>query len=534
MVKKFVICPDCHSAFTIELGLQETVFVECNNCRKTGEISNNSKITELDFYPLQKPFSYVKIIKKMDTKEKQYRVIEPILSENEQKILNSVNQVLNKAVQYKIKDIEDETNLLSFLPRKLKRNLKKLNSFSRNKILYYLKKDIYGYGIIDPLMHDSHIEDISCDGFDVPLFISHRIHGSLKTNIQFLNKEEVYSYVVGLGELCGKHICIANPMMDAVLPDGSRIQMTLGTEVTAKGSTFSIRKFRSDPYTPIDLLSFKTMSPEMIVYFWLIFENGINALFAGGTASGKTTILNAFSLFIPRQHKIVSIEETREINLIHPNWIPGVVRSGSGESTSWELIGAINMYDLLKAALRQRPEYILVGEIRGEEAHVLFQAMTTGHATYSTMHADSTKSLIYRLEYEPINIPRHMLQALDVVSFHVITKHDGKTIRRCKSIVEIIGIDPSTKEILVNEAFNWDSSSDQFFYSGKSYVLERICDKKGITHKQMIDEMKKRIELVRWMDINEIRDFREVSKIISRYRGNPEETLRHIKKLTVQ
>jgi len=271
----------------------------------------------------------------------------------------------------------------------------------------------------------------------------------------------------------------------------------------------------------------------LIVYLWLVFENGINALFAGGTASGKTTVLNAFSIFIPRQTKIVSIEETREINLTHPNWIPGVARSGSGEATSWELIGSIDMYDLLKAALRQRPEYIIVGEIRGEEANVLFQAMTTGHATYSTMHADSTKALIHRLEYEPLNIPRHMLQALDVVSFHSITVVNGVKVRRCKRVVEIIGIDPSTKEVLVNEVFRWDPSSDQFFYSGKSYILERICNQKNISHEVMINEMKRRIELLKWMDLNNIREYKEVTDVISKYLSNPEAAINHIKKLTV-
>jgi len=305
----------------------------------------------------------------------------------------------------------------------------------------------------------------------------------------------------------------------------------LGTEVTAKGSTFSIRRFRTDPYTPIDILNFKSMSPEMLVYLWLVVENGINGIFAGGTASGKTTMLNACSMFIPRNQKVVSIEETREINLSHPNWIPGVARSGSGESTSWELIGAIDMYDLLKAALRQRPEYILVGEIRGEEANVLFQAMTTGHATYSTMHADSTQSLIHRLEFEPINIPRHMLQALDVISFQQIVKIDGKRVRRCKRIIELIGIDQDTKEILINEVFKWDQSTDEFVFSGRSYILERICNEKNITRKDLVEEMNRRIEIIRWMDINNIRNFEDVSTLVNRYMNNPIEALNSVKKL---
>jgi flagellar protein FlaI len=203
-------------------------------------------------------------------------------------------------------------------------------------------------------------------------------------------------------------------MLDATMPDGSRIQMTLSAEVTTKGSTFTIRKFRSDPITPTDLIEYNTMSPELIAYMWMAVENGINALIAGGTASGKTSTLNALALFIPRESKIVSIEETREINLPHKNWIPGVTRVGFGERIKDRLIGEIDLFDLMKAALRQRPEYILVGEIRGREAYVLFQAMATGHTTYSTVHADSAKSLIHRLEGKPIEIPRALLQSLDI------------------------------------------------------------------------------------------------------------------------
>ena len=532
MAKKFVICPGCHTNLTLDIEPGKVINIECPYCNKSGEIVYNPMIKELDFYPLKRSFIYVKIVKNEDTKEKQYRVIEPILSDNEQKISNSIVDILKKKLSITIEEFNEE-KIQSFLPRKLKRSIKKLDEFSRKKIFYYVKRETLGYSIIDPLMQDPNIEDISCDGSDVPIFLSHRIYGSLKSNVQFKNEEELYCFVTKLAEKCGKPISIANPMLDAVMPDGSRIQMTLGTKVTTKGSTFSIRKFCSDPFTPIDLLDFKTISAEMLVYFWFVVENGINALYAGGTASGKTTVLNAFSFFIPRHSKVVSIEETREINLFHPNWIPGVARSGSGESTNWELIGTIDMYDLLKAALRQRPEYILVGEIRGSEAYVLFQAMAAGHATYSTVHAASAKSLIRRLEYEPISIPRSMLQTLDVISFHSIINVKGKRVRRCKRVVEFFGIDPSSKNILINEVFHWDPSTDQFIYSGKSHVLERICNEKNITHEQMINEMKRRVQLLKWMDFNNIRDFKEVTNMISKYAVNPEETLQSVKKLMV-
>src|SRR4030043_645538 len=318
-----------------------------------------------------------------------------------------------------------------------------------------------------------------------------------------------------LAQKCGKHISIAEPMLDATMPDGARIQMTLSKQVTTKGSTFTIRRFKADPITATDLIAFKTISSEMAAYLWLAVENGISALIAGGTAAGKTSTLNAISLFIPRESKIVSIEETREINLPHPNWIPGVVRSGFGEVVGNKVIGEIDLYDLMKAALRQRPEYILVGEIRGKEAYVLFQAMATGHTTYSRVHADSAQSLIHRLEGKPIEIPRIMLQTLDIVSIQITTRVKGKRVRRCKQIIEIIDIDPTTKEILTNEVFRWDPIEDKFVYSGKSYILERIRAEKDISREMMTNELKNRTEIIEWMNINNVRAFRDVAKLIA-------------------
>jgi flagellar protein FlaI len=262
---------------------------------------------------------------------------------------------------------------------------------------------------------------------------------------------------------------------------------------------------------------------------WLAVENGVNALIAGGTAAGKTSTLNAMSLFIPRESKIVSIEETREINLPHPNWIPGVVRSGFGDVVGDKVIGEIDLYDLMKAALRQRPEYIIVGEIRGKEAYVLFQAMATGHTTYSTVHADSAQSLIHRLEGKPIEIPRIMLQTLDIVCIQVISRVKNKRARRCKQIIEIIDIDPTTKEILTNEVFRWDPIEDKFLFSGKSYILERIRAEKGISREGMVTEVKDRTALLDWMNENNIRDFKKVATLAARYMDNPADVMQKIR-----
>jgi len=532
MPSKIAICPNCHTKINCEGKPGEKVKVDCPNCKRSGTIIFSSELIELDFYSLNEPYAFAKILKNTDTLEKYYKVIEPQLSEEEQKTLNFVWETLMKAFNIRMDELESkrvEKYLEDQIDQVISSYELNVDEITRKKVIYYIKRDSLGFGKIDPLMKDPNIEDISCDGALVPIFLYHRKYGSVRSNTKFNDEEELSHFVVKLAQKCGKHISIAEPMLDATMPDGSRIQMTLSDEITAKGSTFTIRKFRADPFTPPDLIELNTMSEEVLAYLWLAVENRVNALIAGGTASGKTTILNALSLFIPRESKIVSIEETREINLPHPNWIPGISRSGFGEIVSEKMVGEIDLYDLMKAALRQRPEYILVGEIRGKEAYVLFQAMATGHATYSTVHADSAQSLIHRLEGKPIDIPRVMLQALDVVCIQITTRVKGKRVRRTKQIIEIIDIDPTTKEILMNEAFRWDPIEDKFIYSGKSYILEGIRARWDMTKEGITNEIRTRAEILEWMRITNVRSFYEVAKAISMYTETPEKFLKKIR-----
>ncbi len=478
---------------------------------------------ELDFYALEESFSYVSIVNHTLNNEKHYIIIEAQLDPTEEKNYTFLKETLS-LITIDSEELEEkgqDAYLLEKIDGILKEYQISLKTEGKQKILYYLKKHLLGLGILEPVMTDPNIEDISCDGVNVPIFLYHRIYGSIQSNIVFNDEEELASFVTKLAQKCGKHISIADPMLDATMPDGSRIQMTLSTEVTAKGSTFTIRKFKDDPFTSSDLIEFNTMNSEMIAYLWLSVEHGVNALIAGGTAAGKTSSLNAMSLFIPRDSKIVSIEETRELNLPHPNWIPGVARSGFGENAGGKTVGEIDLFDLMKAALRQRPEYLLVGEIRGREAYVLFQAMATGHTTYSTVHADSAQSLIHRLEGKPINIPRIMLQSLDVVCIQVISRVNNKRARRCKQIIEIVDIDPTTKEILTNEVFRWDPVEDTFLFTGKSYVLEKIRTKKGLSREDIIKELHNRSEVLEWMKTKNIRAFKEVATTISKYVEDP-------------
>jgi len=541
MLKKIAVCPECHSKISCEGSPGQKVTVKCLQCGKKGIVAFSShevsidedNLVELECYPVLDPFVFIKLLKDSKSLDKFYKVMEPQLTDAEKNSLNFIQEKLINSIDIRLDELDSE-KVEAFLSERIGYIINDYNlmvdEILKSKILYYIKRDFVWYGPIDPLMRDPQIEDISCDGSGQPLFLFHRKYGSLKSNIQFSDENVLSKFVVMLAQKCGKHISIAEPMLDATMPDGSRIQMTLSRAVTAKGSTFTIRRFKADPITATDLISFKTLSSEMAAYLWLAVENGINALIAGGTAAGKTSTLNAISLFIPRESKIVSIEETREINLPHPNWIPGVVRSGFGEVINDKLAGEIDLYDLMKAALRQRPEYILVGEIRGKEAYVLFQAMATGHTTYSTFHADSAQSLIHRLEGKPIEIPRVMLQSLDIVTIQIQAELGDKRVRRVKQIVEIVDIDPMTKEILTNEVFRWDPVQDKFFFSGKSYVMERIRNQHGQSKEEMLDELSRRVEILDWMKDNNIRAFKDVARIVSSYIDTPEDVMEKVRK----
>ena len=501
-----------------------------NTLAKLGFLEKGSW-EELDFHPLIEPFAYALVIRKTETLDNLYIVVEIELTKEESEKLELINEVLSKFTvdTNELESKGKDKYLKEEIDQIIEDYTIKLGATSKKKITYFLKKELLGLGKLEPLMKDPNIEDISCDSSDVPLFIYHRNYGSLVSSVKFADEDELSSLVVKLSQKCGKHISIAKPMLDATMPDGSRIQMTLSSEITTKGSTFTIRRFKENPFSPSDLIEFNTMSAGMLAYMWIAVEHGANALIAGGTASGKTSTLNALALFIPPESKIVTIEETREINLPHSNWIPGVARSGFGEVVGGKVTGEIDMYDLMKAALRQRPEYILVGEIRGRESYVLFQAMATGHTTYSTVHADSTKSLIHRLEGEPINIPRIMLQSLDIVCIQTISRVKNKRARRCKQIIEIIDIDPSTKEILTNEVFHWDPVEDKFIYSGKSYVLERVRAEKNQSREEITNELGRRAELLGWMTKKNIKEFKEVASMIANYIDTPSKIMTRLK-----
>ncbi|MFQ5837929.1 MAG: type II/IV secretion system ATPase subunit [Thermoplasmata archaeon] len=489
----------------------------------------NPNMKEVVLEPVIDNYSYVRILYDDLSNQHFYEVIEPQLTAEEAELLAVLKELIIENLEMSREmDIKARESYLRSAVEKLLRDLGiTLHPLPKERIMFYIIRDFVRYGPIDAVMIDPEVEDISCDGMGVPFYIYHRKYGSVPSNLKFDAEEELDSFVVWLAQRCGKHISVAQPMLDASIPDGSRLQATLGKHVTKKGSSFTIRRFRENPFTPLDLIGNKTMSPEMMAYLWLSIENGQSMLICGGTASGKTTTLNAILLFIPPQMKIVSIEDTRELNLPHENWVATLTRHGFGGTvTGGRMAGEIDMFDLLSAALRQRPQYLMVGEVRGSEAYVVFQAMATGKSAYTTFHADDVQSMVHRLENDPINLPRALVAALDIVLLQSQVKVETEMTRRVKSLTEVIGVDPESNELITNSAYTWNPADDTFNFSGHSYVYEKIQTARNWTPKRMEQEVKRRMDLFKYMDRTEVSNYREVARIASAYYKDPEEMMK--------
>ena len=476
-----------------------------------------------EVYPINEPYVYAAIVRQPNTQKMLYEVIEPTLLEEEETQLKEIKALLMEEITVNFKDLETRERAEEYLKHKVREVIKgyhlKIAEEAIDKFMYYIVRDFIGYGKIDPVMKDHLIEDISADGVNIPIYIWHREYESLPTNIIYKNVNELNSFIIRLAYLAKKNVSIASPMLDASLPDGSRIQLTYGAEVTRRGSTFTIRRFRANPLTISDLISFNTLSSDLAAYFWYAIENRASVLVAGGVASGKTTTLNCLSMFIKPELKIVSVEDTAELNLPHENWIPSIVRPGF--LYEQKATGAITLFDLLKAAVRQRPDYIIVGEVRGEEAYTLFQAMATGHLGMSTVHAESVDAVIHRLESEPMSIPRPLLSMIDVVMIQLRTEIEGKPSRRALTVTEMVALDPKTKELLTNDVYRWDAKHDAFLYSGRSYILERNMKKLGLNTKEIQEEIHRRKTVLEWMVGNKIRRYTDVAAVIREYYANP-------------
>ncbi|GAB6878567.1 hypothetical protein JCM17823_08410 [Halorubrum gandharaense] len=405
-------------------------------------------------------------------------------------------------------------------PAVLEEDRDTLTEYQVEKLLYYLKRDFIGYERIDPIKYDINVEDISCDGYNAPVFVYHSDYEQIITNV-YHGTDELDDFVVKLAQRSGKGISKRRPQVDATLPDGSRAQLTLGKEVSDHGTNYTIRQFKDVPFTPVDLVNWKTFSLDEMAFLWLCIENHKSLIFAGGTASGKTTSLNAVSLFIPSNAKIVSIEDTREVELPQRNWIASVTRPSFSDDDK----GDVDEFDLLEAALRQRPDYIVMGEIRGEEGRTAFQVMSTGHTTYTTFHADSVGEVLKRFTTDPINVSKTMFTALDLVSIQASTRVQGKKVRRNKSLTEINHYDAENDEINVQDVYQWQAETDEFLQMGDSNTLEEIMFDRGWNRSKLDEELRKRQLVLAYLIDRGLNSYAQVAATFQAFINDPETIL---------
>jgi len=479
----------------------------------------------IEIRPVNPPYTYSRVTYNDRTKEYIYEAIEPQLSTHERELLDHLKDSMSKIIGAEVATLnsgDKKAYLRGVVEEFLKTRGIQTSPLSTERLVYYIQRDFVGYGPVDTLILDPFIEDISCDGVDVPLFIFHGKFESVKTNIVFPDEDQLNSFIVQLGQRCSKSVSVSSPILDGTTPEGHRVQASYAREVTTRGGTFTIRRFKERPWTPVDLIVAGSANEEMVAYFWLAAEQGESMMICGGPAAGKTSTLNAIALFIPPTAKIVSIEDTREVNLPHENWIPGATRSGTGDRGSdGKAAGEVDMFDLVRAALRQRPNYIIVGEVRGKETYTMFQAMATGHTTYSTMHADSVKSMVNRLENPPINTPRILLSALNNVVIQIQARTEKGVVRRLKQVLEIVGFEPETNELITNTVYEWDPATDKFVFKGHSFLFDKIMELKNYTHEEMEAEFQRRVQVVKYLVHQKMDDYRALWKMVTDYYKDP-------------
>jgi len=418
------------------------------------------------------------------------------------------------------------------LAKKYRRSLGKFSEESWEKIYYYVIRDLAGYGNLDVLMNDPNIEDISCNGLNKPVYVWHRKYESLPTNIIFDDEAEYDNFIIKLAHMGGKHISSAHPMLDAMLPGKHRLAATFRREVSTFGSSFCIRKFREDPFSIVDLVKMGTIDETLAAYFWILLENKMSMIIIGGTGAGKTSMLNALISLIKPNDKIVTVEEISELNTLHENWVQLTSRQGFKFGTADET--SISLFDLVKLSLRYRPDYIIVGEVRGEEAYALFQAVATGHGGICTMHADSLDHAVKRLTSEPMNVAEAYIPLMNVGIYVSRVELPRRKMglnfgRRARKVWEILDYE---KYQLISE---WSPTKDKFHTNlEESYLLEEIAIKRGLTKKEVLAEVRQRKRFLKQIIKSGIRSQKEVTEAIVGYynqaRKNKRRKKRRIKR----
>jgi len=486
----------------------------------------------IESYPVSEPFAHINIVEDPDGKL-IYEVWEASLTSDEERVYREIMDHL----VWELKPITsldvDVTAEIKKTARRIVREfqirLTRTPGLSWSKILYYIERDVLGFGVLDPVFKDRYIEDISCNGVGKPVYVWHKKYESLPTNIVFTSEEVLNEYVVKLAHMAGKHISVAYPVLDAILPGGHRVAATFRKEVSTGGSTFTIRKYSETPLTIVDLILFNTLSPEIAAYFWLAMDYKLTTLVMGVTGAGKTTTLNAMATLLRPTYKIVTIEDTPEIRLPHENWVQLVSRPsyiGTG-------VGEISLFHLVKLSLRYRPDVIIVGEVRGEEAYVLFQAIATGHSGITTIHAENIDAAVKRLTSPPMNIPPSYIPLINisVVIRRVQIRDEKGRVRPARRITNIWEVRDYEDYV---EIARWDPIKDAFVVDfDKSIVLKKISELSGLSREMLLKELELRRQVLEYLALRRLSDYKTASGYIYMYYLDPQRVLSEIVKAEV-
>ena len=485
--------------------------------------------TKLDVrYPLIEPHAYAHLYYDQTTNEIVYKVEEPQLDPQEKQLLETIERGIGEIINISFINVKAKNAVIEYLEKNIKVLLAemgvKVGEETFIKLMYYIYRDFVGINEIEPLMHDFFIEDIECNGLNAPVYIVHRKYRNMRTNVVFTDMDKLTSFVEKLSQKCGKYISYASPIMDGRLPDGSRINATFTQEISARGPNFTIRKFTKEPWSPVKLMRFRTVSPEILAYLWLLVEYEMNFIVIGGTGSGKTSFLNSIAFFIPPSARIVSIEDTHEMQILHENWLPSVAREATGVGAEGRF-GEVNLFTLLRSSFRQRPDYVIVGEIRGKEAYVLFQGAASGHPSACTMHADNVDTMVRRLQTPPISLPASLVETIDVVCAMTQARVQGEEVRRLKSVVEIINVSDAGKAT-INTPFIWDPATDTFFFKTESKMFLKLAKNYGLSRENVLREFSVRTKLLMELYKRGIEDPKSVQNVINAYHKTPQDVLR--------
>jgi len=476
----------------------------------------------IEKYPLYEPFSHVVIVQNPKTGEHRYILDELQLDPLERGVYDRILDILLAEIESPKEEILDPRKFFAEEAKKIvdkyRISLGWLPDVSWYKILYHAERDLVGFGKIDPLMRDPNIEDISCDGVLKPVYVWHRNYESIQTNLEFPNDEILDNTVVKLVHMGGKHVSTAFPIVDASLPGKHRLAVAYRREITPFGTAFTIRKFREDPYSIVDLINIGTFSEEMSAYFWMCLENRASIMVLGGTAAGKTTALNSLACLIKPGSKIITIEETAELNLPHDNWVSLIARQSYGLGGSG--VGEVALFDLVKTSMRHRPDIMIVGEVRGQEAYVLFQALATGHGGMCTMHAENLDSAVKRLTQKPMDISPAYIPLMNIVipiqRVHLVKNNEKKAYRRVITVNEIADYED------YHTPCTWQPVQDEHIMDfDKSSLLSSIAERQGVSKRDLIAEIERRKDVLHWMRERNIRSYRDVAAIVAEYYARP-------------